>query len=316
MAWATVGVASSSVWYHFYRCILRIAHLNRLFTCGLFLILVYGIQRSCSGNKSAKNLPESAFIACVGKRYLYLSDLEPIGLLQIDGEEREFFIKKYAEEWACKQLLIAQATQQSSELSLEAKLNDYKHDLLAYHFLETLIEAELDPNVSSAEIAAYYKEHKQRDFILHHDIVRGIFLALPKKAACINSIRSLLLSTKAEDQKKLQTYCKPYADTTILHPDKWFPWESVLARIGYPSIRDVTRLLKSNKFIHIAGKKYIYFLKINQYKVAQEVAPLEAVEDRIKAIILHKRKLALIHTIKYKLLEDAKKNNICSIQIN
>ncbi|CAH2559748.1 hypothetical protein [Cardinium endosymbiont of Oedothorax gibbosus] len=273
-------------------------------------------MRSCSAKTSTQDAQKESFIACVGKQYLYPSDISSIDLSHIDAADADFFIKKYVEEWACKQLLIAQANHQAIPLSMEDRFNDYKHDLLAYHFLETLIESEFDANVSSKEIADYYQKYKQRDFILHHDIVRGIFLAIPKKAVCINAVKSLMLSNKASDRKKLQACCKPYARTTILETNQWFPWEAVLAKIGYHPPGDATRLLKTNKFIHVAGQKHIYFLKINQYKLAQDIAPLKAVEDRIRAIILHKRKLDLINKIKCKLLEDAKKNRTCIIQMD
>ncbi len=291
--------------------------MSKLFVCSFLLLsLFYGLFRSCGGKKNTKGSQKESFIACVGKQYLYPSDLESMDLFQVDAADADFFIKKYVEEWACKQLLINQASHQSIQPSIEGKLSDYKHDLLAYHFLESLIQPELNLNVSLEEITDYYQKHKQRDFILHHDIVKGIFLAIPKKAPGINSVKSLMLSNKPVDQKKIQMYCRPYADTTILEADKWFPWEIVLAKIGYHPLGDATRLLKTNKFIHVSGQKYIYFLKINQYKIAQEIAPLEVVKERIRAIILHKRRVDLINKIKCKLLEDAKKNHTCVIQIN
>ncbi|MCT4697278.1 MAG: hypothetical protein V3581_03110 [Candidatus Cardinium sp.] len=271
--------------------------------------------RRCSAKKSIQRSPKESFIACVGKQFLYPSDLASMDLAHIDVADADFFIKKYVEEWVCKQLLIAQANDPSIQPALEGKLNDYKHDLLAYHFLEALIQPEFNVDVSSEEIADYYQKHKHRDFILHHDIVKGIFLAIPKKATCINAIKALMLSSKAADRKKLQIYCKPYVHTTILDTDAWFAWEAVLAKTGYRPTGDAPRLLKTNKFIHVAGRKHIYFLKINQYKLAQEIAPLEAVIDRIRAIILHKRKVDLMNKIKCKLLEDAKKNHTCLIQM-
>ncbi|MGI2257689.1 hypothetical protein ACRRVD_04145 [Candidatus Cardinium hertigii] len=295
---------------------MKLSYLIRFFAYGLLLILIYWVLRSCSAEKSTKNSPNDSFIACVGKQYLYPSDLASIDPLHTDVADQDFFIKKYVEEWACKQLLIAQADYPSIQPSMKAKLNDYKNDLLVYHFLEKLIQPTWNPYISSEEVADYYQKYKQRDFILPHDIVRGIFLALPSKAACTKSIRSLILSNKAADREKLQAYCSPYSDTTFLETDKWLPWEAVLAKIGYRPVEGATRLLKVKKFIHVADQKHTYFLKIDQYKLAEEIAPLESVENRIRAIILHKRKLDLIHKIKYKLLEDAKKNHTCVMHIN
>ncbi|WP_342265554.1 hypothetical protein [Cardinium endosymbiont of Philonthus spinipes] len=296
---------------------MRVSRLSRLFACSFLLLLfIYWVFHRCGGETRRQDVQKEAFIARVGKQYLYPSDLSSMDLFQGDTAEADFFIKKYVEEWACKQLLIAQANHQSIQPSMEGKLSDYKNDLLAYHFLETLVQAEFNANVSSEEIADYYQKHKQRDFILHHDIVKGIFLAIPKKAGCINSVKSLMLSNKAADLKKLQVCCKPYTHTAILEADQWFAWEAVLAKVGYRPLGDATRLLKTNKFIHAAGRKHIYFLKINQYQLAQEIAPLAVVADRIKAIILHKRRLDLVNKIKCKLLEDAKKNHTCIIQIH
>lgn len=269
----------------FYRFILRISCLSKLATCSfLLLLLVHWVMRSTGTEKSTEVLQKSPFIACVGKRYLYRSDLESLDLSHIDPADADFFVKKYVEEWACKQRLIVQANYQLLQPFMEGKLNDYKNDLLAYHFLDTLVQAEFNNNVLSEEVPVYYRKHKERDFVLHHDIVKGIFLAIPKKVLCNIAVKSLMLSNKATERKKLQVYCKPYAHTTILETDQWFAWETVLAKIGYRPLGDVTRLLKTNKFVHVAGQTCIYFLKISQYKLAEEIAPLEVVRDRIKAI--------------------------------
>ncbi|WP_243518384.1 MULTISPECIES: hypothetical protein [unclassified Candidatus Cardinium] len=294
---------------------MRTSRLNRLFACTLLAIFAYWLVHTFGDQKTRQHPEKGTFIARVDQQYLYLSDLRSIDLSSIHPEDRTSFINEYVEEWACKQLLMAQGNYQSIQPAIDDKVNDYKNDLLAYHFLENLIQLELNPYVSSEEIVDYYHKYKHNDFILHHDIVRGIFLALPKKATCINAVKSLMLSNKATDLKKLKKCCKPYAHKAILDANKWFPWETVLARLGYRPLVHTTRLLKTNKFIHVAGQKHIYLLKINQYKIAQEIAPLEEVEDQIKSIILHKRRLELINKIKRKLLEDAKKNHTCVIQI-
>lgn len=288
---------------------------NRIFICTLLLPFTYWVIRKCTIAHIKQEGRGTGFIARVGNQYLYPSDLESIDLLRIDAADKTSFINQYVEEWASKQLLIAQSNYQTIEASIDVKINEYKNELLAYYFLETLVQLQLDSNVSPEEITDYYQKYKHNDFVLHYDIVKGIFLAMPKKANCINAIKSLMLSNRALDLEKLKKYCAPYTHIAILETDKWFPWEAVLSRLGYRPLEYATRLLKTNKFIHVAGKKHIYLLKINQYKVAQDIAPLEAVADRIRAIILHKRKLALINKIKYKLLEDAKKNRTCVIQI-
>ncbi|ROT47657.1 hypothetical protein [Candidatus Cardinium hertigii] len=296
--------------------------LNKLAAYGFLLIAAYLIMRNCGSEKKTQDPQQSSFIARVGNQYLYASDLAALDIAHMEASDKSTFLNQYVEEWAFKQLLIAQGSKEfpSVQSSIESKINTYKNDLLAQHFLEIFVERAFNNEVSPAEIADYYEKHKRKDFILNHDIVKGIFLAIPKRAAGINSVKSLMLSKKPSDQKKIQAYCKPYANTTILAADKWFAWEAVLAKIGHPPLGDYgansTRLLKTNKFIHVAARKYLYLLRIDQYKTASEITPLEMVEERIRAIILHKRRLALVTKIKHNFLQNAKNNHTCLIQAN
>ncbi|TDG95683.1 hypothetical protein [Cardinium endosymbiont of Culicoides punctatus] len=290
--------------------------LKRLLTYGILLLLItiyFGIRY---GNiwKQNKTISNDPFIARVGNQYLYPSDIE---LLNDTCPETTDKSPQYIKEWACRQLLIAYGTSHSHEIQplVEDKINDYKNDLLAHHILEKFVNQELNSDVSLDEIANYYNNNPN-DFILNCDIVKGTFLSMPKKATGINAIKSLMLSTKPIDRKKLETYCKPYMNTVILESSKWISWEFVLRKIGFQPLGDATRLLKTNKFIHVPSRKRIYFLKIDEYKIAPGIAPLALMEERIKTIILHKRRLALASQIKEKLLENAKKNNTCVIHVN
>ncbi len=274
-------------------------------TCVLVLLGHFG----CSTKKQKNNTQATAFVARVNDAYLHpgvVAGLEGAALLN------------YIEDWAFKKLLTNAANKNSClgniDLgSIEGQVTHYREDLLAYRVLTTFVEQKLDASVSQEEIANYYQKHKD-DFVLNHDIVKGLFVAMPKKAAHIHVIKSLMLSRRQEDYEKLKKYCAPYAATVRLEPTQWLAWEHVLNTVGYRPLGDATRLLRTNKFIHVAGQKGIYFLRIDAYKTAQELEPLESAQERIKSIILHKRRLALGKQIKANLLQDAKQKKVYVIQ--
>ncbi|MDD9139449.1 MAG: hypothetical protein NQ127_00760 [Candidatus Cardinium sp.] len=266
-------------------------------------------------------MQSSSLVAQVSKQCLYAADVEEG--LPADSPERNIAINRYAEAWACKQLLVAEGMKHSSfqqQLmpAIEQQVATYKEDLLVHHFLDDRVKRDSHNEVSLEEITAYYKG-KQDDFMLNHAIVKGLFLVIPKRTRGVNAVKSWMLSSNAADRKKLKDYCKRHAQVALLEEDKWVSWESILARMNYYPLgsNDPTRVVKTNKFIHAADRKYLYLLKINQYKLAEEkaTAPLEVVADRIKAIILHKRKLKLIKEIKANLLREAKKNHTCVIHV-
>lgn len=291
--------------------------MKRLPTYGLLLVFIYFGIRYFGFEKKNQATQADSFIARVGNQYLYISDLEALNDSCPDTIN-QYSMNQYVKEWACRQLLVTHSTKGSRDIQplVEDKINDYKNDLLVYHLLERSINQELSNDISLDEITDYYQRCKQNDFILNHDIVKGTFLSIPKKAAGVNAIKSLMLSTNPLDRTKLNTYCQPYANTVILVSDRWLSWEFVLSKIGFQPLGDATRLLKTNKFIHLAGRERIYFLKIDKYKIAPDIAPLALVQERIKATILHKRRLSLANKIKENLLENAKKNNTCVIHVN
>ncbi len=282
-------------------------------------VLLLSRYFSDSTTVQKNNAQATAFVARVNDAYLYPADVAIPDATGIEGTERTHLLNQYIEDWACKKLLLikgraANAADKNSCLgSTEAQVNQYKEDLIAYWVLTTLVERQLNTAVSEEEIADYYQKHKD-DFILNHDIVKGLFVAMPKKAAHIHVIKSLMLSTRQEDYEKLKTYCAPYAATVRLEPAQWLAWEYVLNTVGYRPLGDATRLLRTNKFIHVAGQRGIYFLRIDAYKTAQELEPLESAQERIKSIIVHKRRLGLGKKIKESLLQDAKKNKVYVIQ--
>jgi len=63
--------------------------------------------------------------------------------------------------------------------------------------------------------------------------------------------------------------------------------------------------LKNNKFIEFKNAPFVYFIYIKDYKVAEEISPLEFEREKIKRIILNKRKLLLIENMESALFERA-----------
>jgi hypothetical protein len=53
------------------------------------------------------------------------------------------------------------------------------------------------------------------------------------------------------------------------------------------------QFLKSNPYHESSDGNYLYFLKVEEYRISDNVSPLEFVNDEIRNIILNKRKVEL-----------------------
>ena len=74
-------------------------------------------------------------------------------------------------------------------------------------------------------------------------------------------------------------------------------------------IQNKTEFLRRNTYYEMADDTYLYFLKINQYRIQNDTSPLEFVRDDIQKIILNKRKVILAKTLEDEIYENAVKNN-------
>ena len=66
--------------------------------------------------------------------------------------------------------------------------------------------------------------------------------------------------------------------------------------------------MKSHKYYETSDDNQLYFLKITGYKLQADTSPLEFVEDEIRKIILHKRKVILAKELERKIYDKAVKN--------
>ncbi len=67
--------------------------------------------------------------------------------------------------------------------------------------------------------------------------------------------------------------------------------------------------MQDNKFIESEDDDFLYFLRIDDYKISDQISPLEFVEDQIRNIIINKRKVELTNELERKVFEDALRNN-------
>ncbi len=61
--------------------------------------------------------------------------------------------------------------------------------------------------------------------------------------------------------------------------------------------------------VRLEEKDYSYFVEILDFKVKHNTSPFDFEKDRIKDIIIHKRKVELLQQIEGEIVEEAYRNN-------
>lgn len=275
-----------------------------------FIILFIVICGSCDliKMKEEKADPEgSAKVARVGDQYLYMSDLEGVvyeGLVEQDSIERT---RAFINGWIRKQLLIQEAATriEFDEAEIERKILDYRYSLMGYEYQSHYISQNLDREVSDEEIEKYYEENID-NFILKQNIIRSKFVKVPKEAPRLERLRALLYSSRKSDLEELNSYCLSFAAAYELNDSIWMTFDEVVKNSPLAEIPNKVQFLRNNKYSETTDNKYGYYLKIEEYRISDNVSPLEFVKEDIQNIIINKRKVELAKELEQNIYENAK----------
>ncbi len=287
---------------------------------GLIIVILalYGcdfIQMKKEDNSSAET--QSIPIARAKDNFLYPEDLTGIVSSDITPEDSANLVERYINNWAKKQLLIAEASSkiEFNEAELQRKILDYRYALMVYEYEKQYVNGQLNKEVSDEEIQAYYEQNTDK-FELKQNITRGIFVKISKEAPQLSRLPLLIRSSKVEDEEELKSYCLRFAASYSLEDSTWINFDEIIKNTPLTAITNKVDFLKRNKYVESDDEQFQYYLRIDEYKISDQISPLEFVEDQIRSIIVNKRKVELVDELEKEVFNKAISNNDFEIYSN
>lgn len=247
-------------------------------------------------------------IAHANEAYLYKDELVGIVTSGTSKEDSVARVDAYVNSWIRKQLLIQEASRKIdiNEAEVERKILDYRYSIIAYEYQSYYVKQHLDTIVSNESIESYYKENID-NFILKQNIVQATFIKVPKNAPRAKRVNELIFSKKEKDINELKTYCLSFSSAYHISDSTWMVFDELVRNSPMAEIPNKIQFLKANPYYETSDDTYLYFFKVDEYRISDNISPLEFVKDDIKNIILNKRKVELA-----KQLEDAVYNEAVS----
>ena len=248
-------------------------------------------------------------VARVFDKYLYPHDMLDILPTNISKSDSVIIARDFIEKWIKQQLLLTKAELNltDDEKNVDKQIENYRTSLLIYKYEQSLIKQKLDTFVSPTEIKNYYNEYSS-NFVLNANLVKALFMQIPRTSPEIWKARWWYKSENEEDIKKLEDYCYQYAAKYDYFDDDWI-YFSEIEKILPIKIDNTERYLKYRKFIETKDSTFYYFVNIRDYRLVDTVAPLETVRENIRNIIFNKRKIQLIKELESEIYNDALNRN-------
>src|SRR5690606_12202208 len=256
--------------------------------------------------KRMSKLEDREAVARVNNTYLYKDELAGIAAIGSSKEDSTDRIEAYIDSWIRKELLIQEAARKINinEAEVERKILDYRYSLIAYEYQSYYIKQNLDTVFDESEIKQYYESNID-NFILKQNIVRATFIKVPKNAPKMNRLKEWMYSQDEQDRQSLKSYCLSFSVAYHISDSTWMIFDDLVRNSPLTEMPNKVQFLKANPYYETEDENYYYFLKVDEYRISDNVSPLEFVTDEIKNIILNKRKVELAKKLEDQVYESA-----------
>lgn len=226
----------------------------------------------------------------------------------LTGDDSARVAEQMVTNWIHNKAVLNFAEQNLSEAqkNFSHQLDEYRNSLITYAYERELINQKLDTNVSDQKIEAYYNAHIQ-NFKLKTYIVKLRFVKFGDGAPKQRKLEKWFRSDDPEDFDHLYEYCHKYAENYYFGEDTWLYLQDVLKEVPIEQ-KDWDSFLKNTTFYTFNTERYTYLVRFFDYKLKGDTSPRPLERDRIKDLILNRRKVELINKMREDVVEESYAN--------
>jgi len=255
---------------------------------------------------------EDRIVARANDKYLPISELEeriPDGLSERDSIT---LAENYITKWIQQEILTQKAKEslKSDEQDFSKQLDEYRNSLLLFTLEQKLVSQYLDTMVTQGEIEVYFAENRSQ-FELKGNIVKFDFVKINRRSRHLREFRRLLKSSDPENVTALAAYAEKNA-TDYWFAREWVSMNDLLDAMPLEVDNQALYLRRTN-YAEAEDSVFIYLVRINDYKTADSISPLEFEKEKIRNIILNGRKIDLIEKKRQEFIDQAFKDDKAKI---
>ncbi|MFO7864917.1 MAG: hypothetical protein R6U85_13035 [Salinivirgaceae bacterium] len=274
----------------------------------LIFLLSILILQACSDEYG----DESAIVSYQGKS-LYVSDIAKSFPTDISPEDSLVLLKKMVDNWLVRQLIYDKAQKHDiyDEKEIERRVDNFRKDLVIHQYKGQLLNEKIDTVVSMNEIQEYYEKHNT-EFRLKSNVLRYHFVKLPKSVPEGYKVGRWMNDPDNDRLIDIQEFSYQNARYYEFE-DLWVDVEKLNDFLP-KSIDNQTQFLQRR--VHQQyDSLYVYYVRVNEYYLKGDIAPMNYIADKIRQIIIGKRRLEFMTKLENDLRREALNSNKIVINI-
>ena len=262
-----------------------------------------------SCNYNLKN--NDGYVARVGDEFLSVEEIQEIIPKNLNKQDSLRIVNNVIEEWATSKLLIQNAIINLTEIEksqIDNKSEKYRENLIISEYRNKISNNNPDTLASKDEIELFFSENS-KNFKLFEEIIKGRYVKLNKNTFNINEIKRRFRRFNQSDKSFFDSISIQLLNY-YLNDSIWINKKLFFNKIPSLEYDQSLRISKNNLFYVQEDSLALYLIKINNYKKADDYAPLEYIYNRIKEVIVSKKRIDYLNKIDKELIGDAITKNL------
>lgn len=257
---------------------------------------------------------DSPVVARVYDHELHRSDLVGIVPEGISSDDSATIINNYIDQWVRQTVVLAKA-EKNVKQDFTHQLGEYRNSLLTYAYERQIVDQLLDTVVTPAQIREYYDNHRG-DFLLKNSIVKAVYVIAPKRSNAVPALKNIINKRQFSDAEvvDMEQLATRHGLQGYYDSDTWIPFYTLQSAVPITTYNE-SLYLRQNNTIVLSDDSLTYFVRILDYKVTDELSPLDMQKQAISSIIVNRRKVELLDKMQSDLMAEAEKGNHIEILI-
>lgn len=240
-----------------------------------------------------------------------MDDINPALFAGLNEQDSISKLKQFTQQWIDERIFLEEAERilSEEEKEISQRIEAYRQNILVYELEKKWASSFADTIISDEDVNEYYEKNKQ-NFLLKKNIVQIRYLkvdqGLSKKE--LEKAIGYLQNPSPLNDSLLRIFAENKADNYYLE-NNWLLFEDVLREIPISQSYSQERYLRSNRFVKLAENDFLYLVYFVDFKVRDEISPMEFELENIKQYIRLQRQEKWLTEKSNKLVQEARKNN-------
>lgn len=249
---------------------------------------------------------ESPLVASVYNYELHQSDLDGLVGEGLSADDSAAIVDNYIGQWVRQRVMLAKAEKNVKE-DFSRQMNEYHNSLMIYAYERQILDQLLDTVVTDEQIAEYYEGHKD-EFLLKGSIVKAVYVMAPYQSNVEKKIKALVgkHDFAIEDVVELEALASRNSLKGYYDADTWIPFYTLQTAVPITTYNE-NLYLKQNRYISLHDDSLSYHVRVLDYKLSDELSPIDLQRDNIRAIILNHRRNEVLSRLQADLMAEAEK---------